>query len=129
MLLIDLETFLVGMLINLLICCSKLVYNVCIFGCVRFCVRYYSKGRGLTAPFFLWLAYLARPVSGLDRFLAGVVVDRVLWRYLLRPAAGDPMKRLLVDAGHVLWSGQDGSRQEQNCKKRESEALGHGGLL
>lgn len=37
------------------------------------------------------------------------------------------MKRLLVDAGHVLWGRQDGGRQEQDCKKRESEALGHGG--
>lgn len=66
-------------------------------------------------------------MPSLDGLLAGVVIDRVLWQYLLCPAAGDPVERLLVDAGHVLRGRQDGSRQEQDCKKRESEALGHGG--
>ena len=73
---IDLETFLRGMLINLLIYCSKLVYNVCIFGCVRFCVRYYSKGRGLTAPFFYGLHTLHGLCPSSDGLLSGIVIDR-----------------------------------------------------
>lgn len=91
-----------------------------------YCTVCYTVGR-VSVP--LWLADLAWPMSILDRLLAGVVVDRVLWRYLLRPAAGDSMERFFVDAGHVLWGGQDCGRQEENCEDRESEARGHGDPL
>ena len=84
-------------------------------------VRYGIKKSGLRP------AHLARPAPGLDGLLPGVVVDRILRRYLLCPAAGDSMERLLVDAGYILRGRQDGSRQEQDCEKRESEALAHGG--
>ena len=80
--------------------------------CTVLCTAIFLRERGLAAPFFLWLADLAWPVPGLDGLLAGVVIDRVLWQYLLCPAAGDSMERLLVDAGHVLRGRQDGSRQE-----------------
>lgn len=116
MLLIGLETFLGGMPIRLIMNCDKLVYDVPFLGCVRFCVRYCTEGRGLAAPFFLWLADLARPVPVLDGLLARVVVDCILRRYLLCPAARDAMERLLVDAGHVLRSGQDCGCQEKNCE-------------
>lgn len=78
-------------------------------------------------PRFLWITDLARPIPVVDGLLSGVVVHRVSGQYLLRPAARDPMERLLVDAGHILRGGQDSSRQEQDCKKRDGEALGHGG--
>lgn len=64
------------------------------------------------APFFSWFANLARPVSVPDSLLSGLVVDRVLRRYFLRPAAGDSMERLLVDTGHVLRG-----RQDSGCKE------------
>ena len=85
------------------------------------------KRTGPYGPVFLWLAHLAWPVSVLDRLLSGLIVDRIVGRYLLRPAAGDSMERLLVDAGHVLRGGQDCGRQEQDCKKREGETLAHEG--
>ena len=78
------------------------------------------------APLFLWPAHLARPVPVLDRLLARVVVNCVLWGYLLRPAAGEPVEGLSVGAGHVLRGGQDSGRQEESREDRESEALGHG---
>ena len=55
---IRLETFLGGMPIRLIISCDKLVYNVPFLGCVRFCVRYCTEGRGLAAPFFYGLQTL-----------------------------------------------------------------------
>ena len=77
------------------------------------CTVCYTVGGG-SVP--LWLADLAWPMPGLDGLLAGVVVDCILRRYLLRPAARDAMERLLVDAGHVLRSGQDSGCQEKNCE-------------
>lgn len=73
-------------------------------------LRYGIKKSGLRPAHFAW------PVPVLDGLLAGVVIDRVFWQYLLCPAARDAMERLLVDAGHVLRSGQDGGRQEENCE-------------
>ena len=85
-------------------------------------LRYGIKKSGLRP------AHFARPVPVLDGLLACVVVDCILRRYLLCPAARDAMERLLVDAGHVLRGGQDSGCQEKNCEDRESEALAHGGL-
>ena len=73
----------------------------------------YTVG-GVSVP--LWLADLARSVPVLDGLLARVVVDCILRRYLLRPAARDAMERLLVDAGHVLRGSQDSGCQEKNCE-------------
>lgn len=75
-----------------------------------------QKDGALRPRFFLWLADLARPVPVLDGLLACVVVDCILRRYLLCPAARDAMERFLVDAGHVLRSGQDSGCQEENCE-------------
>lgn len=77
------------------------------------CTVCYTVG-GVSVP--LWLADLARPVPVLDGLLACVVVDCILRRYLLCPAARDAMERFLVDAGHVLRSGQDSGCQEKNCE-------------
>lgn len=102
---------------------SRSWFNMVSIFCYTVC---YTVGRG-SVP--LWLAHLAWPMPVLDRLLAGVVIDRILWRYLLRPVAGDAMERFLVDAGHVLRSGQDCGRQKENCEDRESKTLTHGGLL
>lgn len=88
----------------------------------------FDNGTGPFGPVFSWITDLARPMPVVDGLLSGVVVHRVRGRYLPCPAAGDSMERLLVDAGHVLRGGQDGSRKEQDCKKRECEARGHRGL-
>lgn len=96
--------------------------------CTVLCTVLY-KVTGPCGLVFLWLAHLAWPMPVLDRLLAGVVIDRILWRYLLRPVAGDAMERFLVDAGHVLRGRQDCGRQEENREDRESETLAHGGYL
>ena len=66
-------------------------------------------------------------MSGLDSFLPGVVIDRIVGRYLLRPAAGDPVEGVLVDAGHILRGGQDGGCKKEKDNERKNNALLHDG--
>lgn len=92
-----------------------------------FCYTVYYTVDRVSVP--LRLTDLARPVPGLNGLLPGVVVDHILRRYLLRPAAGGSMERLLVDTGTYCGAARAAAAKRRTARAERARRGSMGGPL